>query len=129
MTVSYWQDASGERTVEYDICVVGAGLVGLYLARLLTGACQRVCVLEARHEDGIPAQFTHTDPMKRGFIAAIVQHEDAGIHPVKFAQGLAASSGADLYEQSEVFAIDDLPGGGLEIKSRAVTVRCRVAAL
>src|SRR5438046_4271746 len=49
MTVSYWQDASGDQTVECDICVVGAGIVGLCLARLLAGQGRRVCVLEARH--------------------------------------------------------------------------------
>src|SRR5689334_23548123 len=49
MSVSYWQDASGSQTVECDVCVVGAGIVGLYLARLQTGQGRRVCVLEARH--------------------------------------------------------------------------------
>ncbi len=213
MTVSYWQDASADQTIECDVCVVGAGIVGLYLARLLAGQGQRVSVLEARHvaagasgrnagmvltgtayyyhdalqlygrdlareiweltrhnrgiamglsqefgtpweqrgslllalndteaedleraasamqNDGIEARFTHKDPLKRGFAGAITQPGDAGIHPVKFAQALAASSGAALYEQSEVFAIEPLPLGGLLIKSRRATVVCRAAAL
>ncbi|MFL5735524.1 MAG: NAD(P)/FAD-dependent oxidoreductase [Chloroflexia bacterium] len=213
MTISYWQDSSAAQTVECDVCVVGAGIVGLYLARLLAGQGRRVSVLEGRHvaagasgrnagmvltgtayyyhdalevygrdlalkiweltrhnrdiarglseelgtpwdqcgslllalddteaedlqraanamsDDGIPAKFTHKDPTKRGFHAAVLQTEDGGIHPVKFAQALAASTGAALYEQSEVFAIDPLPGGGLELRSRTVTVRCGSAAL
>ncbi len=213
MTVSYWQDASGEQTIECDVCVVGAGIVGLYLARLLAGQGQRVCVLEARHvaagasgrnagmvltgtayyyhdairvfghdlarevwllslrnrdiarglseelgtpweqngslllalndteaedieraaeamrDDGIEAKFSHKDPTGRGFAAVLAQSDDAGIHPVKFAQALAASSGAAIYEQSEVFAIESLPGGGVELWSRRVTVRCRSVAL
>jgi len=213
MTVSYWQDKSAERTIECDVCVVGAGFVGLYTARLLAGQGKRVVVLEARHvaagasgrnagmvltgtayyyhdairvygptitrelweltrhnrdiakglseefgtpweqrgslllalndteaedlersaqamrEDGIPAQFTHKDPTKRGFVAALIQPDDAGIHSVKFAEALAASCGAEIWEQSEVFAMEPLPGGGIELRSRRATVRCGKVAL
>ena len=59
----------------------------------------------------------------------IPQLDDAGIHPVKFAQALAASSGATIYEQSEVFAIEELAGGGYELRSRRATVRCGKVAL
>jgi glycine/D-amino acid oxidase-like deaminating enzyme len=83
----------------------------------------------AMREDGIPAPYTHKDPTRRGFVAVIPQADDAGIHPVKFAQALAASSGATIYEQSEVFAIEELPGGGYELKSRRATVRCGKVAL
>jgi gamma-glutamylputrescine oxidase len=49
MTVSYWQDNSAQHTIECDVCVVGAGIVGLYLAKLIAGQGRKTTVLEARH--------------------------------------------------------------------------------
>lgn len=82
----------------------------------------------AMNEDGIPAEFASRDPLKRGFAAAVFQPGDAGIHPVEFAQALAASCGAQIFEQSEVFAIEPT-GQGVELRSRRVRVLCRAAAL
>jgi gamma-glutamylputrescine oxidase len=84
---------------------------------------------EALLEDGIAVKFTTKDPTKRGFVAAVMQPGDAGIHPAKFTQALAQSSGADLWEWSEVFGWDSLPDGRLEVRSRRVTVRCEMMAL
>lgn len=83
---------------------------------------------EAMLEDGIQVKFSYKDPLKRGFAAALTQPNDAGIHPVKFAQALAATCGAPVYEQSEVFAIEPT-GEGFEVRSRRLTVRCRAVAL
>src|SRR5689334_24238314 len=49
MTVSYWQDRSAEQTLDCDICVVGAGIVGAYTAKCLVEAGQDVVIVEARH--------------------------------------------------------------------------------
>jgi len=84
---------------------------------------------EAMLDDGIEVKFSYKDPLKRGFAAAMTQPGDAGIHPVKFAQALASSSGAPIYEQSEVFAVEPASGGGMEVRSRRVTVKCRAVAL
>jgi gamma-glutamylputrescine oxidase len=213
MTVSYWQDNSQSHLIECDVCVVGAGIIGLYVARLLAGQGKRTVVLEARHvaagasgrnagmvltgaahhyheaitmygrelalelwnlslhnreivrglseefgtpydpcgslllalddteaedlertadamiEDGISVKFTHKDPTKRGFAAAIIQPGDAGIHPVRFAEALAANCGAELWDQSEVLGWEALPDGRVEIRSRRATVRCEMMAL
>ncbi|MDQ6695335.1 MAG: FAD-binding oxidoreductase [Chloroflexota bacterium] len=207
MTVSYWQDASSEHEVWCDFCVIGAGVVGIYLARLLRSQGHSVSVLEARHvaagatgrnagmvltgsalhyhdaisryghevaleawqlslhnreivmglsrelgtpwqqtgslvlalddteaedlqraaeamqNDDIEVMFAHKDPLKRGFAATMLQPGDGGIHPVKFTQALAANSDLDVWEQSEVFAIEPA-GQGMEVRSRRVKVHC-----
>lgn len=213
MTVSYWQDAGSDNIIECDVCVVGAGVVGLYLARLLAGQGRRTVVLEGRHvaagasgrnagmvltgsafhyhdavarygrevayaqwqlslhnrdivmglsrefgtpleqngsfilalddteaedlqraydamrEDGIECKLTFKDPLKRGFTAALFQPGDGGIHSVQFCNALAASTGAQIIEQSEVFAVEPLDDGGVEVRSRLATVRCGMTAL
>lgn len=48
MTVSVWQDRSGQQHAECDVAVVGAGVVGSYLALALSRAGMDVVVLEAR---------------------------------------------------------------------------------
>lgn len=54
MTVSVWQDSAawpGEaehQELEADVCIIGGGVVGALLSRLLVEAGQRVIVLEAR---------------------------------------------------------------------------------
>jgi glycine/D-amino acid oxidase-like deaminating enzyme len=48
MTVSVWQDRSGRESLECDVAVVGAGVVGAYLAFTLERRGLRVVALEAR---------------------------------------------------------------------------------
>jgi glycine/D-amino acid oxidase-like deaminating enzyme len=213
MTVSYWQDNSTDHLVECDVCVVGAGIVGSYLAWLVAGQGRRVCHLEAKHaawgasgrnagmvltgtaqyyydaicqyghdlarqvwelslhnrdiarglseqlgtpwdpcgslllalddteaedlqrtaeamlEDGHAVKFTTKDPLERGFVAAVMQQGDAGVHPARLTQALAQNSGAALWEWSELFGWEQLPDGRLEVRSRRATVRCDMMAL
>src|SRR6476661_8072705 len=49
MTVSYWQDQSAGQTLDCDVAVIGAGIVGAYAALCLREAGQDVVLLEARH--------------------------------------------------------------------------------
>jgi len=49
MTISLWQDDSSEYDRRCDIAVVGAGIVGCTLARLLADAGLDTVLLEARH--------------------------------------------------------------------------------
>ncbi len=57
-------------------------------------------------EDGFDVTFIPHDPLGRGFRAAIRNARDAGIHPVKLARALLAASGAAIFEQWPVTAVE-----------------------
>jgi gamma-glutamylputrescine oxidase len=49
MTVSIWQTPTTEQLHHADIAIIGAGIIGAYLALRLSDEGKRVAVLEARH--------------------------------------------------------------------------------
>jgi glycine/D-amino acid oxidase-like deaminating enzyme len=78
--------------------------------------------------EGLPGEFTRSDPTGRGFVAALVQPGDGVTHPARLTEALAAASGAHLLEQSEVFAL--IPTrDGVEVRSRLATIHCKRVAL
>ena len=52
MTVSVWQDRSEAEQIKCDVLVIGAGIVGGYLASLLADAGMSVAVVDAREVAG-----------------------------------------------------------------------------
>lgn len=212
MTVSVWQDRSGRDQITSDVLVIGAGIVGAYLAALLADAGMSVVVVDAREiaggatgrnagmlltglaehysraiqtygverareawqltvenrertlelagnlgvpfqrcgslllavseaearelersaetlqEHGFRAEFEPSDPLNRGFLAAVSQPDDAVIDPVALTEAMLAGSGVQIVEHSEVFAIER-EKAGLLVRSRRATFRAQSCAL
>lgn len=79
-------------------------------------------------QDGFDAEYVDGDPMDRGFQATLLQPGDFGTQPAALSIAMAASSGATLYENDEVFGIKT-EGTGLVIRTRGHIVRCEKAVL
>ncbi|MEJ7654699.1 MAG: FAD-binding oxidoreductase [Chloroflexia bacterium] len=206
MTVSIWQDKADQRRHECDVAVVGAGIVGSYLAYALSLRGLDVAVLESRfpaagatgrnagmvltglgeyyntaaaalgretartvweltlengrrtrrlHDelglpyeavgslllavdeaesqdlraayelmraDGLPGVYHASDPLERGFVAALEPPQDLGVHPAAFAEALLQASGATVFENSEVYRLTPHPDGTATVRSRRATV-------
>lgn len=58
------------------------------------------------HEDGFSVEFHPTDPLRRGFCAAIHDPGNFVINPVHLVRSLIEAAGARLYEGSQVYALE-----------------------
>ncbi len=74
--------------------------------------------------DGIPVEFSHIDPYHVGFAASMQIEDDFITQPARLTERLAATSGATLYDQNEVFRLAS-DGDRLVVHGRRARLRCR----
>ncbi|MCS7080764.1 MAG: FAD-binding oxidoreductase [Chloracidobacterium sp.] len=77
-------------------------------------------------EDGFDVTFIPSDPLRRGFHAAIHNPHDAGVHPVKLVRALAAVSRAAVFEYWPVLGLEANQGELLVHGVRGVLRAVRV---
>jgi glycine/D-amino acid oxidase-like deaminating enzyme len=56
--------------------------------------------------DGIPVEYSDTDPLERGYFAAIRQPWDGAVQPLMLARGVLAESGAALVANNEMYRLE-----------------------
>ncbi len=56
-------------------------------------------------EDGFEGRFEASDPLRRGFVGALVKPGDAALDPVGLVQALAVASGAAILEHCPVYRV------------------------
>ncbi len=66
---------------------------------------------ELLREDNFAARYEERDPMKRGFHGALCIDKDAAVHPLRLVKSLLKASHADVFEQTEAFAIENETSG------------------
>src|SRR5690606_30835756 len=83
---------------------------------------------EALAADGQDVEWRDEDPWDRGFPGMLHQHGDIGLQPYLLVTRVMAGSGATVYENSAVRAIEQ-QGDKVILRSKRVTVTCEQAVL
>ncbi len=99
---------------------------------LLAESAEEAKDLEQAHasltENGIDTEFFSSDPLNRGYYAAIKQHSDGAVHPVLLTQELFKQSGAELIANNELYALEQ-HADHVVAHTRLHTVRARYVLL
>lgn len=77
----------------------------------------------ALEQDGARVDIGGDDPFGAGYLASMRVEGDFVLQPARMAEALVSSSGATLYDHSEVYGIE-ADGPGMLVRSRRVTLRC-----
>lgn len=78
---------------------------------------------ELLREDGFDAEYFRDDPLARGFHGALGIRSDAGVHPLKLVESLIADSGAQVFENCEVFEVDTSHQSAVLVQTAAYEFR------
>ncbi len=118
-THAYWHEFVKNGDVPFK--QVGS----LLLAESKAEAHDLELAIRALEDAGIEAEYMNSDPLNRGFYAAIRQKQDAAIQPVKLAQTILAESGAQLIDNNAVYAIRQTQPDLVEVDTRQYRFRAK----
>lgn len=79
--------------------------------------------------DNRQAIFHNGDPLKRGYRAAIEQPQDGAVHPVQLARAAFKHSGAELVDNNELYAIEQVAPGRVKVSTRQYVFYARKVLL
>jgi gamma-glutamylputrescine oxidase len=122
-TVRFWREFAKDGSLPIRQC--GA----LLLAESAEEAADLEQAARALNADGIPVEFHSSDPLGRGYHAAIFQPFDGMVQPVTLAQAIFAQSGAELIANNEVYAIRQLAPERVLVESRLYRFQARKVLL
>jgi len=80
------------------------------------------------HEDGFDAWFGPSDPLERGFCAALRQPDDVTVDAAALARALLASSAVTVHERTPVVELEP-DRGGVRVWAQGRTVLCSAVLL
>lgn len=101
-TVAFWKRIIAESDIEVPMQEQGS----LLLAESEKEAADLAKAAEALTAAGIDIIYHETDPLGRGYHAAIEQPNDAAVNPVALCQAVFRASGAQLIANNEVYKIE-----------------------
>jgi len=101
-THAFWRDIAQKENVLLDIC--GSTL----LAESKEEAQELEDAARALHTDGIDVQYHSSDPLKRGYHAAIEQPWDCAVQPYQLTLAILRQSGAELITGNEYYGHEQI---------------------
>ena len=101
----------------------------LLLAETEKEAEELVRAAQSLQEAGIDIIFHDSDPLNRGYYAAIEQPRDAAVNPVKLTQAIYKASGADLYTNNEVYKIEQIAPDCVLVHTKQIIFRAKYVIL
>jgi gamma-glutamylputrescine oxidase len=122
-THAYWREFAKKGDVRLE--EIGSML----LAESDKEAAELHLAYAAMRADGIEPIFHETDPLGRGYLAAIEQPWDAAVQPVELARSVFMQSGAKLVDNNELYHIEQIVDGGVVVYTRKYRFRARKVLL
>lgn len=98
-THAFWRRIAAGTDVRMTQCG------SLLLAESAEEARDLELAARAMQADGLEVEFHSTDPLRRGYFAAIEQPWDGAVQPYELVQQLYKASGAELVANNELYAI------------------------
>ncbi|MCU0500090.1 MAG: FAD-binding oxidoreductase [Anaerolineae bacterium] len=79
----------------------------------------------AMQADGISAIYCETDPLDRGYLAAIQQPQDGSVQPVELTWAILRESGATLYDNNELYHLEQIGPDQVMVYTRKVVFQAK----
>jgi gamma-glutamylputrescine oxidase len=79
--------------------------------------------------DGIDVEYHSTDPLRRGYYAAIEQPWDGAVQPYELTQAVYKASGAELIANNELYAIEQTSPEEVMVYTRQYRFKARYVML
>lgn len=122
-TIDFWRRIA----VEYNVPIQNIG--SMLLAESEKEAQDLLEAAEAMNQVGIDVRYHATDPLGRGFYAAIEQPRDAAVHPVELTKAVFKASGAELIAGNEVYKIIQDEADKVTVYSQSTIFKARYVLL
>lgn len=120
-TIRYWREfiRRDGNHVRLDDCG------SMLLAESEAEAKELEIAARALAADGIDVDFQSSDPLNRGYFAAIHQPNDATVHPYELAQAVLRLSGAELINNNEVYKVEQTDADYAVVHTRQTIFHAR----
>lgn len=135
VTREIWDIAQRSQTLWQEFISRAGGTVtfqrigSLLLAESEAEAADLAQAAEAMLKDGLNIIHHKTDPLNRGYYAAIEQPNDGAVQPFKLVHAICQQSGAEVVSNNELYRIEQTDDGEVFAYTRQFTFKAKQVLL